>query len=53
MALNENMVDKFRMDMGKKFLMRVVKLRKRVPGKVVDAPSLETFKTGLDGALTA
>jgi len=32
--------------------MRVVKHWNKLPGEVVDAPSLETFKAGLDGALT-
>jgi len=32
--------------------MRVVKPWPRLPREVVDAPSLETFKAGLDGALS-
>jgi len=32
--------------------MRVVKPWPRLPREVVDAPSLETFKTRLDGALS-
>jgi len=45
--------DRFRLDIRKKFFaMRVVKLWHRLPGKVVDAPSLETFKVRLDGALS-
>jgi len=32
--------------------MRVVKPWKRLPGEVVDAPALETFKVRLDGALS-
>jgi len=39
--------------MRKKFFtMRVVKLCNRLPGEVVEAPSLETFKSKLDGALS-
>ena len=45
--------DRFKIDIGKKFFtMRVVKHWNKLPGEVVDAPSLETFKAGLDGALT-
>jgi len=32
--------------------MRVVKQRNRLPREVVEAPSLETFKARLDGALS-
>jgi len=32
--------------------MKVVKHRHRLPREVVDAPSLETFKARLDGALS-
>jgi len=41
---------KFRLDIRKKFFMRVVKHRPRLPREVVDAPSLEMFKARLDGA---
>ena len=42
----------FRLDISKKFFMRrVVKHRNGLPRKVVDAPSLETFKVRLEGAL--
>jgi len=34
------------------FTMRVVKHWHRLPREVVDAPSLETFKARLDGALS-
>ncbi|KFQ63615.1 hypothetical protein N334_13278, partial [Pelecanus crispus] len=34
------------------FTMRVVKHRNRLPREVVEAPSLETFKARLDGALS-
>jgi len=41
------------MDIRKKlFTVRVVKQRHRLPREVVDAPSLETFKARLDGALS-
>ncbi|KAK4831497.1 hypothetical protein QYF61_018081 [Mycteria americana] len=44
---------RFRLDTGKKFFtLRVVKLWHRLPREVVDAPSLETFKVRLDGALS-
>jgi len=42
-----------RLDMMKNFFtMRVVKHWLRLPRDVVDAPSLETFKARLDGALS-
>ena len=45
---------RFRMDIRNKFFaMRMVKHRNRLPGKVVEAPSLETFKARLDGALSS
>jgi len=44
---------RFRLDIRKKcFMRRVVKHWNRFPRQVVDAPSLETFKVGLDGALS-
>ena len=44
---------KFRPEIRKKFfMMRVVKHWNRFPREVIDAPSLETFKVRLDGALS-
>ena len=44
---------RFRLDIMKKFFtMRMVKHWDKLPGEVVDAPSLETFKVKLDRALS-
>jgi len=44
--------DRFRLDISKKFFtMRMVKRWNGLPREVVGAPSLETFKARLDGAL--
>ena len=44
---------RFRLDIRKKFFtMRAVKHWHRLPREAVDAPSLETFKVRLDGALS-
>lgn len=44
-------VGKFRLDIRKKFTVRVVRTWKRLP-RVVDTPSLEMFKAMLDRALS-
>ncbi|KFM10571.1 hypothetical protein AS27_08620, partial [Aptenodytes forsteri] len=45
---------RFSLDIRKKFFtLRVMKHWHRLPREVVDAPSLETFKVRLDGALSS
>jgi len=44
---------RFRLGLRKKFFtVRVVRHWNRLPSEDVDAPSLETFKARLDGALS-
>jgi len=44
---------RFRLDIGRNFFTKkLVEHRHRLPGDVVDAPSLETLKIRLYGALT-
>jgi len=45
---------RFRLNIRKKFFtVRVVRPWHRLPGEVVDAPSLGTFQARLDGALSS
>ena len=47
-----NKEGKFRLDVRKKFFtQKMVRQRNRLPREAVGAPSLETFKAKLDGAL--
>ena len=46
-------VERFRWDIWRKFVtMRVVRHWHRLPREVVDAPSLDTFRVRLEGALS-
>jgi len=51
--LRQDKEGRFRLDIRKNFFtMRVVKHWHRLPREAVEAPSLETFKARLDGALS-
>lgn len=51
---NEGIIEgRFRLDIKKKFFtVCVVRHWNRLPGKAVDAPSLEALKARLDGAMS-
>jgi len=52
-VIQQGEMGKFRLDIRKTFFtVRVVRQWHRLPRKVVDAPSLETPKVRLDGALS-
>lgn len=41
--------DRFRLDLGKKFFIRMVRLWTRLSREAVDSPSLKLFMTKLEG----
>ena len=46
-----NSKGRFRLDIEKFFMIRVMRLWHKLPRELADDPSLETFKVRLDGAL--
>jgi len=52
LVMHNNLEGRFRLDIRKKFFtLRMVRHWNRLPGEVVDVPSLEAFKARLDGTL--
>jgi len=52
LVMHNSLEGRLRLDIRKKFFtLRMVRHWNRLPGEVVDVPSLEAFKARLDGTL--